>query len=135
MKNIIIQVPRNGASVQFALRAGASAWQAVIVASDDIEIRLAQPATAATARRKTTPTTNTGKATTSKANAHDLNGILKRLIKLKPTKRDKAVNSIKAMFQLTAPISDETANQIFEGLRKRGSVKIDADSKLQFRNA
>ena len=39
------------------------------------------------------------------------------------------------MFQLTAPISDEAANKILEDLRKRGFLTIDANDKLQIRNA
>ena len=135
MKNIIIEVPRNGASVQLVLRAGASSGQAVIVASDDVEIRLAEPAPAAAPQPKTPTATNNGKAPAPKAPAQDLDSIFKRLTKLKPTKRAAAINSIKAMFQLTAPISDEAANKILEDLRRRGNLTIDANDKLQIRNA
>src|SRR6187399_3198475 len=116
MKNIIIEVPRNGASVQFVLRAGASSGQAVIVASDEVEIRLAEPASAAAPPPKTSAPTNNAKVSASKATAHDLDAIFKRLTKLKPTKRATAVNSIKAMFQFDAPIDDEHANKILEAL-------------------
>jgi hypothetical protein len=132
MKNITIEIPRNGALVQLKLRGTASAGQVVIVASDDVEIHLAEPANTATGRVESPPTRSTGKASGTKAKAYDLDGILKRLIKLKPTKRDTAVNSIMSMFQFKSPINIETANQILEDLRKRGSVRIDANSKLQF---
>ena len=135
MKNIIIEVPRNGASVQLVLRAGASSGQAVIVASDDVEIRLSEPAPAATPQPKTPAATNNGKTAAPKAPAHDLDAIFKRLTKLKPTKRATAVNSIKAMFQFDAPINDDEANKILEALRRRGNLTIDANDKLQFRNA
>ena len=46
------------------------------------------------------------------ADVPDLDTIFKRLLKLKPTKRATAANSIKAMFQFGAPISDEAANKI-----------------------
>jgi len=131
MKHIIIEVPRTGASVQLVLRAGASSGQAIIVASDDVEIRLAEPAP----HPKPSPTTNAKKATTPKAPAYDLDAILKRLIKLKPSKRSTATNSIKSMFQFDAPISDEVANTILEDLRRRGSLTIDANNKVQFCNA
>jgi len=134
MKNITIEIPRNGALVQLLLRGSASSGRAVIVASDDVEILFTQPATAATARPKSPLARNTEKAS-AKATAHDLDGILKRLIKLKPTKRDTAANSIMAMFQFKSPISLATANQILEDLRRRGSVTIDANSRLQFPNA
>lgn len=135
MKNILIEVPRNGASVQLVLREGALSGQAVIVASEDVEIRLAEPAPVATPQPKTPAAKNKGKAITPKASAHDLDAIFKRLAKLKPVTRKAAVNSIKAMFQFDAPISDEQANEILEALRKRGHLAIDANDKLKIRNA
>ena len=75
------------------------------------------------------------KATAPKAPARDLDAILKRLTKLKPTKRATAVNSIKAMFQFDAPINDNEANKILEALGRRGNLTIDANDKLQIRNA
>lgn len=135
MKNIIIEVPRNGASVQLVLRAGASSGQAVIVASDDVEIRLAEPAPTAATQPKASPATNNSKAPAPKAPAQDLDAILKRLTKLKPAKRGTAINSIKAMFQFDSPINDKQANKILEALRRRGNLTIDANDKLQIRNA
>jgi hypothetical protein len=55
--------------------------------------------------------------------------------KLKPNKRAAAVNSTKAMFQLTDPISDNDGSKILEALRKRGSLTINPNDKLQIRNA
>lgn len=127
MKNISVEVPREGASVQLVLRPGASSGQAVIVAGDNVEVHLANPVSVSAAQPK--PAAN------GKAPARDLDSILKRLAKLKPTKRVAAINSIKAMFQLTAPISDDDANEILEALRKRGSLTIDANDKLQIHNA
>jgi hypothetical protein len=135
MKNIIMEIPRSGASVQLVLRAGASSGQAAIVASDDVEIHLAEPAPAAAAQLQKPAATNKVDIATPKSPNHDLDAIFKRLIKLKPNKRAAAVNSIKAMFQLTAPINDEEANRILEALRRRGNLTIDASDKLQIRNA
>jgi hypothetical protein len=135
MKNIIIEVPRNGASIQLALRAGAARGQAVIVASDDVEIRLQQPVPAEAALGKPLPATDDGKSHSTKAKPHDLDLILKRLLKLKPTKHATAANSIKAMFQFDAPITDEAANKILEDLSRRGHLSFDTNDKLQFRNA
>ena len=135
MKNIIIEVPKNGASVQFVLRAGASSGQAVIVASDDVEIRLAEPAIAATPQPKTSAPKQNGEAPASASPADDLDTIFKRLTKLKPNKRATAVNSIKAMFQFDTPISDDEANKILEALRRRGNLTIDANDKLLIRSA
>ena len=135
MKNIVIAVPAAGVSVQLVLRAGASLGQAVIVASDDVEIRYAEPAPAAAISPKSPPSKKTSKTATPKATAHDLDTILKRLLKLKPTTRVTAINSIKTMFQFDAPINDETASKILDDLRKRGSLTIDANDKIQFHNA
>ena len=134
MKNIIIEIPRTGASVQLVLRAGASSGQAVIVASDDVEIRLTEPAPEPIPRPKPILSAGNGKAPTPKPTTNDLDSILKRLVKLKPAKRATAINSIKAMFQFDAPISDQAANKILDDLRKRGSLTMDASDKIQFRN-
>lgn len=135
-KNILIEVPRHGASVQLVLRAGVSSGQAVIVVDDDVEIRLGEPAPAAAAPHPATPAaTNPGKAPATKAPAHDLDAIFKRLTKLKPTKRAAALNCIKTMFPVTAPISDDEANQILDALRRRGNLTIGAHDKLQLHNA
>ena len=135
MKNIAIAISPAGASVQLILRAGASSGQAVIVASDDVEIRYTDPAPAAKPTGKSPPSKDNGKAPAPKAPANDLDTIFKRLTKLKPTKRATAVNSIKAMFQFDAPINDDEANKILEALRRRGNLTIDANDKLQIRNA
>lgn len=65
---------------------------------------------------------------------HDLDAILKRLQKLKPKRRDNAVNSIKAMFQFTDPsIDDAAASKILDKLQRAGSVTVDSSNKLQFK--
>src|SRR4051812_47487513 len=99
MKNIIIEVPRSGASIQLVLRAGASTGQAVIVASDDVEIRIAEPTPIEAAQTNSTPKSSNGKAPVQKTPIRDLEAILTRLTKLKPTKRPAALNCIKTMFQ------------------------------------
>jgi hypothetical protein len=99
-----------------------------------VEIRLAEPAPAATPQPKAPAATSNGKSAAPKAPAHDLDAIFKRLTKLKPTKRATAVNSIKAMFQFDTPINDDEANKILEALRRRGNLTIDANDKLQIRN-
>jgi hypothetical protein len=123
MKTILIEVPPKGTSVQLVLRPGASSGQAVIVASDDVEIRLAGPTP--------TPVAQPNSASNGKTAARDLDAIFKRLTKLKPAKRAAAVNSIKAMFQVTEPITDDEAHKILEKLRRRGSLSIDANDKVE----
>ena len=124
MKNTLLEVPHTGMTVRLVLRAGAPSGQAVIVASDDVEIRSTESAPARAINKSTTP----------KAPARDLDFILKRLRKLKPAKRTTAANSIKAMFQFSAPITDEDANEILDDLRKQGSLTIDANGKIKFHN-
>ena len=135
MKNITLEIPRNGASVQFLLRAGESSGQVVIIASDNVEIRFAEPAPPPAALPKPASIVSNGKAAAAKVPTHDLDSIFKRLLKLKPTKRATAVNAIKTMFQFDAPINDQEAGKILEDLRKRGNLTIDAKDKLQLRNS
>jgi hypothetical protein len=135
MKNITIEVPRSGTAVKLVLRAGASTGQAIIVASDDVEILLMEAAPPVPARPKSPPSTSNGKVPTPKTPSHDLDAILKRLLKLKPTKRAAAVNSIRAMFQFDSPISEETANKFLEEICRRGDLTIDANNKIRFCNA
>jgi hypothetical protein len=70
----------------------------------------------------------------SKLSPDDLDGILKRLRKLNPTTRAKAINSIKAMFTFGPPVSDDRVNQILEGLKKRGDLTFDNKGKLKLRD-
>lgn len=77
------------------------------------------------------PPTN-ARAGEPKIAVDNLDAILARLIKLKPAKRVTAINSIKAMFQLTTPISDDKAGKIFEALCRRRDLTIDTNGKLQF---
>ena len=135
MKNITIEVPSTGTSIRFVLRSGASSSQAVIVAPDDVEVHVTELAPRAASGSKSLPVLKSGKVSASNAPSHDLDAILKRLLKLKPTKRVTAANSIKAMFQFDTPVSDEAANKILEDLRRRGSLTIDAKDKVQFRHA
>jgi hypothetical protein len=131
MKNIVIQVPRNGA-VHLVLRSGASSGQAVIVASDDVEVSYLEGDAVASPKSQLR---DNNRAPSSDAKGCDLDEILKRLLKLRVTKRTAAINSIKAMFQFDAPIADEGANKILNNLIKRGSLTIDANDKIRFRAA
>ena len=97
------------------------------VTSEEVKIRLGTPIPPSATQQ---PPTTKGKSP-----ARDLDSILKRLIKLKTTKRAAAINSIKAMFQLTDPMDDQEANRILESLHKRGSLSIDANDKLKFRTS
>jgi hypothetical protein len=131
LKNVTIDVPPTGKSIEFVLRKGASSGQAVIVVSDDVEIRQ-RPETAKPAASNVTMSKNPMIAPTPGGDKHAV--ILKRLIKLRPTKRSTAVNSIKAMFQFDTPITDEAANDILDDLAKRGHLTINAKKKIIFRS-
>jgi len=128
MKHVSIQIPPNGAAVHLLLRPGATSGQAVIVASDEVEVCIARPSAAS----PTSPSRQNSKAPAPNAKGHDLDAILKRLIKSKPNKRATAINFIKAMFQFDEQFTDQDANKIFDDLRKRGSLNIDANDKIQF---
>ena len=135
MKNINVEVPRGGTSLRLVLRSGASSGQAVIVTSDDVEVRFAEPRTENVPGTKKAQKRNADGKTPKGTNAVDLDSVLKRLLKLKPAKRSAAVNSIKTMFQFDAPITDEAANKILNDLQRRGSLNIDGAEKIQFRDA
>ena len=135
MKNITVEIPRSGALVELIVRGGASSAQAVIVVSDGVEIRLRESAPAAILRPSSIPLPIRGKVSTPKPASDNLNTILHRLLKLKPTKRATAVNSIKAMFQFTELMSDATADKILEDLRGRGSLSIDTSGRIQYHGA
>lgn len=133
MKNINIQIPPSGKSLRLALRQGACSGQVIVVASDEVEIHVAEEASVEDVHADDRPTQSRAvKASRAKVPADDLDAILKRLLKLKPTKRIAAVNSIKAMFQFNAPISDEAAEGILEKLRRRGCLHIDEQDKIRF---
>lgn len=132
MKTINIAIQPSGKSLRLDLRQGASFGQVIVVASDEVEIHVADEAAAADHAKARPTQTPLVKSPVPKAPDNDLDAILKRLLKLKPTKRIAAVNSIKAMFQFNAPISDEAAEGILEKLRRRGSLHIDEQGKIGF---
>ena len=134
MKTILIDVPEAGTSVHFVLKKGAGSGQVAVVVTDDVEIRDHNSQQTNSTDAKPVLPTNRGKATSNKSGSFDLELIFKRLLKLKPTKRASAINSIKAMFQFDAPITDQTAEKILESLRKNGGLSIDSHGRIQFRN-
>lgn len=130
MKTMTIEVPREGASVQLVFRGGVLPGQAVIVATDDVEIRCGTPALEAGAA-----------APPPEANAKpagkpllDLDSISANLLKLGTKRRNGAVNAIRTMFQFTHPISAEAANKILEDLRRRGDLSISPGGAVEFLN-
>jgi hypothetical protein len=126
MKTITIDVSRDGQSVELILRPGVSPCKAVIVVPEDVDVLVSKPVSA--------PVASKPNASSSKLSPDDLDGILKRLRKLNPTTRAKAINAIKAMFTFGPPVSDDTVNQILEGLKKRGDLTFDSKGKLKFQD-
>lgn len=78
------------------------------------------------------PAVNNHEHVASEAKKSDLNYILKRLVKLKPSTRTAAVNSIKAMFQFQSPMSDQEANRTLHDLHKQRLLTIDAAHKILY---
>jgi hypothetical protein len=128
MKAITIDVSSDGQFVELVPRPGASPCKAVIVVPEDVEVLVSKPVSAPVAA----PVAGEPNPSASKLSPDDLDGILKRLRKLNPTTRAKAINSIKAMFTFGPPVSDDKVNQILEGLKKRGDLTIDIKGKLKF---
>lgn len=134
MKSTTIEVPRDGAAVQLILRPGASPAQAVIVATDDVEVRFsnievpAVPAPAPEAHPARTETTFTPKS------CLDHDGVLASLVKLNPRNRTGAVNAIRTMFQFTSPISAQAANKMLDDLHRHGDLNIHQDGSIEFVN-
>ena len=122
MKTVTIQINSDGSVVHLSLPKGAVAGEAIVVMSDEVEVRVAKAAP-----------TNQPTSKLTKQPEVDLDGVLARLQKLKPKKRVTAVNSIKAMFQFTEPIDDAAASKILDSLQRSGSVTVDANDKLTFR--
>lgn len=129
MKSITIEVPRNGASVQLVLRPGAICGKTVVVASEDVEIRLTGPAqgNVPTARKP-----NPLDPPIGRSNAPDLDAVLARLRKLNTRTEPAAINSIVAMFQFTSPISKDAAREIVRKFQQRRALTVDANGKLAF---
>lgn len=54
--------------------------------------------------------------------------VVKRLIKLKPVKKQSLYNSIKTMFQFQGGIADSDIDKIISELQKRKYIKIEQNS-------
>lgn len=122
MKSVTVQIAGDGSIIHLHLPKGISAGEAIIVMSDDVEVQVSKAAVATSPKSKL-----------RKQPEVDLDGVLERLQKSKPKKRDTAVNFIKAMFQFPEPIDDAAASKILDALQRSGSVIVDASDKLTFK--
>lgn len=59
--------------------------------------------------------------------------VVKRLLKLKPTKKASLINSIVAMFQFQGGISEPDVEQIISVLQKLKYINIDINNKVTYR--
>lgn len=56
-----------------------------------------------------------------------------RIGKLKPKKKDGVIRSISAMFQFTGGVTDQEIQKVISELQKREYLKIDANSKVTYK--
>ncbi len=126
MKAVPIEVPQEGTSVQLVSHGGVSPAQAVIVMSDEVELRYKNPGLESAA-----PPARTDDNPTEK-HSLDLDAISAAVLKLRPKSRTAAVDVIKTFFQFSNPISADTANKLFEELRRRGDLSLTPDGEIQF---
>lgn len=61
--------------------------------------------------------------------------VAKRIVKLKPKKRDALVHSIETMFRLTGGIDAPTIERVIAGLQKSQCISIDAANKVTYKEA
>ena len=59
--------------------------------------------------------------------------VMKRLLKLKPSKRGSLINSIVAMFQFQGGISEHDVERIVSELEKLKYINIDINNKITYR--
>ena len=128
MKSITIEIVGGGAGVQLILPPGVSYAQAVVVTDDEVDIRVAPIVSSPPAR----PTPASKPTAVTKRTVVDYDLIVKRLRKLNTTNRVGAINSIKAMFQFDSPINEDTAAEILDDLKRRGSLSMDEKGKITF---
>lgn len=72
------------------------------------------------------------KKNSTKQRVVDLDAVLKRSRKLRPTNRIAAEKSIRTMFQFNTSVEGEEKERIIESLCKQGSLTIDDKGKIQF---
>ena len=133
MNSITVDVPRDGTWIELVPRAGAASGQAVVVVADDVEIRLPSPGSSCAGPQASTPKPgNHSGRPDADAKKSNLKYISERLLKLRPTTRKTATNSIKAMFQFQSPMSDEEADTTLNKLCRRRLLTIDDDDRIVY---
>lgn len=135
MKSITIDVPSNGLRVELSLRSGSATGQAIVVFPDEVELRLAlsEPVPSGIPPAPSTLTDN-HQHRVSEAKKPDTDYVAKRLLKLRPTTKKAAVNSIKAMSQFGLPTGDEQAVEVFNDVCKQEGIRVDANGKIRYPN-
>jgi hypothetical protein len=118
-----ILVPPEGVTILLRARPGAKSAEVVVVAPDDVEVSTQNEAISPPPERAR-----------PNAAASDARYIVERLRKLKVKTEAAAINSIKAMFQFTEPLTDEAAKKRLTEAQRKGFLKIDAVGKIVFRD-
>jgi hypothetical protein len=124
MRAITVSVPPEGLTVSLKVRSGATSAEAVVVVPDNVEV-------SAQHHPPAEPSAPPGR----KAPPHDVRFVVERLRKLKVKTTAAAINSIKAMFQFTEPLTDDDAKKRLSEAQRKGFLRIDTAGKISFRDA
>ena len=123
MKVIAILVPVEGVTIRLKAHPDVVDPQIVVVVPDGIEV-LPNP----TDPSHPIPSLN------DNLEVHDAAYIVKRLRKLRVRSAAAAINSIKAMFQFTTPLTDAAAKKRLDEARRKGLLTIDVGGRITFRD-
>jgi hypothetical protein len=134
MRSIEIEVSPKGVRLVVTSSARAGIAKAIFVVPDGVEVHLApqepDPPKSEPANRRPKPSNGA-----AAKQALEPREIAARLKKLKVKNRQGAVNSIKAMFQFTTPLSDGEAAKKLAALKSARLLSVDADGRVTFPDA
>jgi hypothetical protein len=82
---------------------------------------------------ETNPEKRASPKTTKPSDPELIAYVYERLRKLKPSKKETALNSIAAMFQFQGGISDADKEKLFAELVKGGHVNVGSNGRIEFR--
>lgn len=124
MRAITVLVPPDGVTLLLKVDPGAKSAEAIIVIPDGVDVSPQCPPVLKTPTAIAQPNTK----------AHDVQYVVDRLRKLKVRTEAAAINSIKAMFQFTEPLTDQDAKKRLTEAGRKGLLKIDAAGRIVFRD-
>ena len=129
MRAVTVAVPSEGATIELTVRSSSKDATVIVVVPEGVEVLpiVAMPASPERCKRLATqapkPVDTEG---------HGSKYIAERLRKLKVKSEAAAINSIKAMFQFTTPITDADAKARLKAAAKDGFLKIDSAGRIDF---